>query len=118
MAVNHPKGVRRRLLLTLYERYLKNPLEMLGPEDFLSDGFGREELLANIHYLSDSKLVELMMGYSPPWFAATRITAAGIDLVENRFDFDLRFPPAPNEDASIDGADILYLIERLSLIHI
>ena len=28
-------------------------------------------LIANIHYLSDSKLVELMMGYSPPWFAAS-----------------------------------------------
>ena len=86
---------------------------MLGPQDFLSADFAREDLLANMHYLGDSKLVELMMGYTPPWFAAVRITAAGIDLVENRLALDMGFPAGPNGDPDGESADILHVMERL-----
>lgn len=109
----HPKHVRRRMMLILYTRYQRDPLEMLSPEDFYGpDGVTREELIANIHYLADRKLVELMIGYYPPLFAAARITANGIDLVENRFLFNLRFPPEPGklEEAY---ADIPLLVEQL-----
>ncbi len=97
----------------LYARYLENPLDMLDPEDFLEGGkMGRKDLVVNMHYLGDRGLVELMMGYSPPMFAAVRITADGIDLIENRFAFNLRFPPAPGhaEEAS---ADLPRLLESL-----
>ncbi|MBN2310665.1 MAG: hypothetical protein JXR94_16960 [Candidatus Hydrogenedentes bacterium] len=98
MHTNHPKSVRRRLLLILYERYLKDPLDMLTPEDLLEDGtIRREDLLANAYYLSDRGLAEVMTGYAPPLFAAARITADGIDLVENTFEFNLRFPPSLDE---------------------
>jgi len=86
---------------------------MLTPEDVLEDGtIKKEELLANIHYLSDRGLVELMIGYNPPMFAAARITAEGIDIVEDRFEFDLRFPPAPGEAEEIH-ASVPLLVERL-----
>ena len=109
----HPKHARRRLMNVLYDRYQRDPLEMLVPEDFLGpEGVAREELVANIHYLADRKLVELMIGYNPPLFAAARITANGIDLVENRFLFNLRFPPEPGQEEEA-FADLPVLMERL-----
>lgn len=109
----HPKSIRRRLLTVLYEHYLKDPLEMLTPEDVLTDSMvPREDLLANIHYLGDKGYVELMMGYNPPWFAAVRITAKGIDLVENRFEFNLQYPPAPGDIEAV-FANVPSLMERL-----
>jgi hypothetical protein len=113
MQFKNPKSVRRRILTILYERYIADPLEMLAPEDVLEDGtVQREDLLANIHYLGDRGLVELMIGYNPPMFAAVRITADGMDLVENRFEFNLRFPPALGElEETMAGVPLL--MERL-----
>jgi hypothetical protein len=100
-------------LTILYERYLRDPLDMLSPEDFLADGtIAREDLVPNAHYLSDRALLELMIGYSPPIFAAARITADGIDLVENRFEFNLRFPAEPGEMEE-EMAGLPLLVERL-----
>ncbi len=114
MNTRHPKSVRRQVLSLLYERYMQNPLEMLSPADMLEAGeFVREELLSNAHYLHDRGLVELLMGYNPPAFAAARITASGIDLVENRFEFDLRFPPSM-EELEAAGAEIPALLESLA----
>jgi hypothetical protein len=113
METLHPKSVRRRLLTILYENYQKAPLEMLGPKDFLGvDGITREVLAPNMHYLSDRGLVELMMGYRPQMFDAARITAQGIDLVENEFEFGLRFPPVPG-DLEMAMAEAPMLVERL-----
>ncbi len=113
MSSQHPKSVRRRILTILYERYMNDPLDMLTPEDLLEDGtVAREDLVPNAHYLSDRGLVELMIGYSPPMFAAVRITANGIDLVENQFEFNLRFPGSPDEMEQ-GVADLPLLIERL-----
>ncbi|MCC6490303.1 MAG: hypothetical protein IT364_22660 [Candidatus Hydrogenedentes bacterium] len=97
----------------LYEHYIKDPLEMLTPEDVLADeSVLREDLLANIHYLNDRGLVELMIGYNPPMFAAVRITADGIDLVEDRYMFNLRFPPEMGE-LEETSAGLPLLMERL-----
>ncbi|MDP7638407.1 MAG: hypothetical protein QGG73_01630 [Candidatus Hydrogenedentes bacterium] len=68
---------------------------MLTPEDILSDtSLERDDLAANTYYLHDSGLVEVMVGYSPPLFAAARITSAGIDLVEDAVALNARFPTA------------------------
>jgi len=114
MPSSHPKSIRRRLLHFLYERYLTDPLEMLGPGEFFEalPQLSRQQLIPNMHYLADRRLVELMIGYNPPMFAAARITANGIDLVENRFEFNLRFPPEPGEEEET-AADVPALMERL-----
>jgi len=113
MSPQHPKSVRRRLLTLLYERYFEQPLDMLSPEDLLEDGsLTREDLLANVHYLNDRGLIELMIGYNPPMFAAARITAKGIDLVENHYEFNLLFPVEPGEQEE-DMAELPLLVERL-----
>ena len=113
MRMNHAKHVRRRLLLFLYDRYMANPLDLSAPADFLDEGIAdRETLIPNIHYLGDRGLVELMEAYAPPLFAAARITADGIDLVENPYEFNLRFPAALKDlDESLAGVPTL--IERL-----
>lgn len=111
----HPKAIRRWILEMLYERYLENPTEMLGPEDFLETGqVDKKQLAVNIHYLYDKNLVELITGYQPPLFAAVRITPRGIDLVENPIEFNLLFPahPAGIEE---ETAELLETMEQLVL---
>ena len=88
-----PKQIRRRLLLSLYRRYLEDPLQMVTPEDILEEGqIRRNQLAANAHYLNDRGLLEMMMGYKPPLFAAVRISPKGIDLVEDYEAFNRLFP--------------------------
>jgi hypothetical protein len=107
------KSIRRSLLLTLYGRYMADPTEMVEPAAFLADGtLEKHPLLVNMHYLSDRGLVELMRGYDHSIFAAVRITAKGIDLVENQFELDRQFPPHP-DTAELGAADLPMLIERL-----
>lgn len=109
----NPKSVRRRLLMTLYEAYFKNPLDMLSPQDIMEGGtLTREDLLSSAYYLSDRQLIEMMIGYNPPMFAAARITAKGIDLVENHYEFNLLFPPEAGETSS-EVVELPILMERL-----
>lgn len=109
----HPKHVRRLILERLYERYMKDPLDMVGPVDLMEDGLvTRENLVPNIHYLHDRGLVELMLGFSPPLFDGARITAEGIDLVENISEFGLRFPEALSEEEAL-SAGIPIVMERI-----
>lgn len=113
MPVPHPKLVRRRILAFLHTRYQEDPLNMLGPEEFLEEGgFTRGELVPNIHYLADRHLVEMMLGYRPPMFSGVRITPAGIDLVEDEYRFNLQFPPSPDE-LEAAHARVPLLVERL-----
>jgi len=110
----HPaKSVRRVLLSTLYQAYFEDPLIVLSPDDFLAhEEVDRDGLIGNMHYLFDRGLVELKMGYQPPLFASARITADGIDLVENEFEFELRFPAKLNE-AELTVVSVPYILERL-----
>lgn len=87
-------------------------MKMLNPEELVAAGVEQDALLFNMHYLADRGLVELMRSYYPPYFSSARLTAAGVDLVEHRYAFDLQFPPAPEEDAA-GLAEIPYLVERL-----
>lgn len=113
MPIRPAKSVRRVLLTTLYQAYFQDPLNVLGPEDFLDhDEVDRDALIANMHYLGDRGLVELKMGYQPPLFASARITADGIDLVENEFEFELRFPAGMNA-AELTVVSVPYIVERL-----
>jgi hypothetical protein len=107
------RAVRRLLLETLYAAYLDDPLHMVEPEPFLDlPGVDRKTIIPNMHYLHDRSLVEMMMGYSPPMFSAVRITADGIDLVEDRYRFNLQFPPQPGNTEEAMSA-IPALIDQL-----
>lgn len=96
MPIENHKFLRRKILELLYQAYLDDPLRMVEPEAFFEvPPLTRQNIVSNTHYLADRKLVEMMMGYAPPMFSAVRITPAGIDLVENRFAFNLQFPADP-----------------------
>ncbi len=113
MPIRPAKSVRRVLLTTLYQAYFEDPLNVLSPDDFFHhEAVDRESLVANMHYLNDRGLVELKMGYQPPLFASARITADGIDLVENEFEFELRFPSEMSA-AELTVVSIPYIVERL-----
>jgi hypothetical protein len=110
MRIEDHKALRRMILELLYQAYLDDPLRMVEPDTFFdSPPLTRENIVPNMHYLADRKLVEMMLGYAPPMFAAARITAAGIDLVEHRFQFNLEFPAV----AGGPDAEIPALLERL-----
>jgi hypothetical protein len=117
MKSNHPKRVRREILLYLYARYTQEPLQMLTPDDFFSDtAIERDDLASNAYYLHDAGLIEVMIGYSPPLFAASRITPAGIDLVEDAATLNARFPVAPEtaNQATMDAiAAVLELAKEI-----
>jgi len=94
MATRHPKLVRRELIGLLYQCFQEDPLQMLSPTEILEFGtIERADLVPNAHYLHDRNLIELMIGYNPPSFAATRIAPLGIDLFEDQSEFDKLFPP-------------------------
>lgn len=113
-SIQRMKAMRGRILRILYERYLEDPLASLEPCDFFDrHGFLWDDLSTNIHYLHDSGLVELIIGYAPPMFSIARITAKGVDLVENFYEFNLRFPPLNAADGD-PLAGLPALVERLA----
>jgi len=87
---------------------------MLSPEDILGPGtLSREDLPANIFYLFDRGLIELMIGYSPPMFDAARIAPGGIDIVEDPIEFDRQFPADSLENGHLQ-AEAMPLVMRLA----
>src|SRR5688572_24771463 len=92
MAVRTPKELRGRILTVLYQTFQRDPMVMMTPSDIADAGnLKMDELAPNCHYLHDRSLIELMMGYNPSFFAAARITPAGIDLYEDRKRFSGMF---------------------------
>jgi hypothetical protein len=100
----NPKLVRRELLTILYDSFLEDPLQMLSPSDITERGtIQHRDLIASAHYLHERNYIEMMVGYNPPMFAATRIAPSGIDLYEDYEAFNRMFPEKPvkhNERAS------------------
>lgn len=87
---------------------------MLSPTDILDYGtIESKDLIPNAYYLHDRNLIELMIGYNPPSFAATRIAPSGIDLYEDPAKFDKLFPPKLATE-SPTTADIITVILQLA----
>jgi hypothetical protein len=102
MAVADPKQARRLILTVLYESYQRDPMFMMTPSDMAdASALLMDDLAPNCHYLHERDLIELIMGYNPPLFAAARIAPEGIDLYEDRTRFERFFsrgPGARSED--------------------
>lgn len=114
MEQRHPKAIRREILLFLYEYFQADPHGMATPDEFIQTGkFERDELPSNAFYLHERGLVEIMHGYAPPMFSVARITANGVDLVENERKFDQLFPESVQVESD-NASEIPYLVERLA----
>jgi hypothetical protein len=80
------------ILTVLYESYQRDPMFMMTPSDMAdASALLINDLAPNCHYLHERELIELIMGYSPPLFAAARIAPEGIDLYEDRTRFERLF---------------------------
>ncbi|HIA47979.1 MAG TPA: hypothetical protein EYN96_08410 [Candidatus Hydrogenedentes bacterium] len=119
MDISHPKLVRRELMMLLYDCFQVDPLQMLSPTDILEYGtINSKDLIPNAYYLHDRNFIELMIGYNPPSFAATRIAPLGIDLYEDPVEFDKLFPPALAIESPLTAnviTVILKLVEEAEL---
>ena len=81
--INNRK-VRRRLLITLYETYQRDPHAVLTPAELEQNaGLTRDDIMRNIFYLEERGFVKCMKRYGSSLFAAVRISTLGIDLVED-----------------------------------
>ena len=111
MPSQNPKYVRGRMLRILYEHFLDDPMKMLTPEDLLSDeSIERENLAASASYLHERGLIELAIGYSPPLFAAARISPDGVDQVENEDSFRQNFSDRAETDRDSDPEAALLMV--------
>lgn len=109
-----PKQARRVLLELLYKSFLEDPLCMLSAHEVLDQtSIERDNLAANAYYLYDRKLVEMMIGYNPPLFAAIRIAPEGIDIVEDTERFERMFP-AGELPSRPDATRVIPLMMRLA----
>ena len=112
MEISHPKMVRRTLMALLYDCFQVDPLQMLSPTEILDYGtIAPGDLIPNAYYLHDRNLIELMVGYNPPSFAATRIAPLGIDLIENVVEFDRLFPPKLNIENATTASVVAVVLQ-------
>lgn len=114
MPVTDPKQARRIILTILYECYQRDPMFMMTPSDMAdASALLLDDLAPNCHYLHERELIELIMGYNPPLFAAARIAPEGIDLYEDPPRFKRYFTQSSNRHAG-DAAAVVPLVMSLA----
>ena len=106
------KQKRRTILLALYEAFEKTPQSVLTPRDIVdATGIARDELGALVCYLEERGYVECMRRFGEgTLFGGVRISADGIDVVEDPLKLDLLFPETPRDQddrsADTDARDV------------
>lgn len=114
MPVADPKHARRVILTVLYESYQRDPMFMMTPSDMAdASALLIDDLAPNCHYLHERELIELIMGYNPPLFAAARIAPEGIDLYEDQRRFN-RFFSHASADHPEDTVAVVPLVMALA----
>ena len=112
MSAEHPRSIRRRLLLSLYKYYTENPHQMLSPRELMDDtGVSRKAISPAIFYLHERGYVEVMMGFNPPLFDAARISPDGVDLAEDEEALDRRFPRDGSPDSTVAPEAVALVLE-------
>lgn len=107
MSVTENRAVRRKILLALYEAYQTHPHLMLSPREVMdATGVTYDELPRNIFYLEERGLVECLKGFGTVLFGAAKLTARGVDVVED--------DQALNELFPVNGATVLSPTDELS----
>ena len=96
--------IRRDILNYLYQDFKNSKRYTEG--EILLKTMDREknEIYPNLHYLEGKDLVNVI--WRPSGFPVVKITASGIDLLEDESEFNQKFPPSINYDSSIHISDI------------
>ena len=89
------REIRRKVLQMLYDECREHPYSRITPKEF-QEGLhiSIKELNFNMIYLESKGYVELQKLLEGSVFVGARITAQGIDLIEDEYEFDTVFPPA------------------------
>ena len=87
--------LRRKIMALLYESCTDNPYSRVTPKEFKETlGVGLKELHFNMIYLEEKGYVELQQPFEGTMFVTARITAKGIDVVENEYELNVFLPAA------------------------
>jgi hypothetical protein len=115
MNVSKNRAIRRRILLALYEAYQTHPHTMLSPREVMNAAdVEYDGLLSNIFYLEERRFVECLKGFGTALFGAAKLTAEGVDVVENAATLNELFPS--EGAAPVTPADELTeLLERIRI---
>ncbi|RKX71729.1 hypothetical protein DRP53_00655 [candidate division WOR-3 bacterium] len=104
------RELRRQILRLLYEKFQEHPYHRILAKEFCEIiGVPLQRLDYNMIYLEEKGYVELQKPREGDVFISARITAKGIDLVEDDFEFDLRF----RKDQIEKKADPIHRLEEL-----
>ncbi len=92
--------IRRRILEIAYQHFQENPYYRITPPEFKEAlNIGLKELHFNIVYLEEKGYLELQKPVEGTLFISARITARGIDLVEDEYQLNLMFPVTKDTSA-------------------
>ena len=93
MSATENRAVRRKMLLVLYDAYQTHPHLMLSPKEVMdATDVTHDELVRNIFYLEEHGLVECLKGFGTALFGAAKLTAQGVDVVEDNERLNDLFP--------------------------
>lgn len=85
--------IRRKILEILYERFKEHPYNRATPNEFKEMiNIGLKDLHFNMIYLEEKGYVELQKPLEGSVFVGARLTAKGIDLVEDEYQMAVFFP--------------------------
>jgi DNA-binding PadR family transcriptional regulator len=96
--------IRRDILTILYQHFKNSERFTEGAVLLKAIGKEKNELYPNLRYLEDKDLVNII--WRPGGFPVVKITALGIDLLEDESEFNQKFPLSINYDSSIHISDI------------
>jgi hypothetical protein len=87
--------IRRRILEMVFERFKEHPYYRITPKAFKEElDISLQQLYFNAAYLAEKGYIDLQIPLEGAFFVGARITAKGIDLVEDTLQFDIMFPQA------------------------
>jgi DNA-binding MarR family transcriptional regulator len=103
------------MLLVLYDAYQTHPHLMLSPKEVMdAAGVTHDELVRNIFYLEEHGLVECLKGFGTALFGAAKLTAQGVDVVEDEEKLNELFP-VEGEVPSRPADELSELFERIRI---
>jgi len=113
MSVAENRAIRRKILIALYQVYQSHPQAMLSPREVMdAAGITHHGMARNIFYLEEHGLVECLKRFGTRPFGATKLTAKGVDIVEDKNKLNELVPV--NDETPIGPADELEeLFERI-----
>lgn len=100
ITTSNDNQIRRDILKLLYQNFRIGKPYIEGANIVNSIAFGQPDIYANLHYLEDKGLVNVI--WRTGGFPVAKINASGIDLLEDESEFNRKFPQSITFDSSIN----------------